>query len=213
MSKRRRRRSCIRALPVSGAAGSSFACGLGGFRARRWRVRIAERWNGRKWSLLTSPSMRQESGLRGVSCTSPYACVAVGFVGMGPTCAGSVENDCSFEGTVGVLERQAVVNPSVSTAAARRRICSRVVCVRGCLHCRQWSCGGALGRYALVSPAKSPRPRASCSLSWVSPAHPRPSALPSGAPVPPEPRGKPSWSTGTASAGRAKRSEGRRRPG
>jgi len=62
---------------------------------------IAQRWNGRKWSLLMYPTGIQESGLRGVSCTSPHACVAVGFVGVGPNCAGSVGHHCSFEGTVG----------------------------------------------------------------------------------------------------------------
>lgn len=61
---------------------------------------IADRWNGRNWSLLISPTRNQESGLRGVSCTSPHACVAVGVAGVGPNCAGSVESLCTLEGKV-----------------------------------------------------------------------------------------------------------------
>lgn len=62
---------------------------------------IAERWSGRKWSVLMAPTVSQESELLGVSCTSPHARVAVGFVGVGPKCAGSGGRQCSFEGTVG----------------------------------------------------------------------------------------------------------------
>ena len=45
-------------------------------------VALAERWNGKKWSVLHPiiPAGAAASGFNGVSCTSPSACTAVGFV-------------------------------------------------------------------------------------------------------------------------------------
>jgi hypothetical protein len=46
---------------------------------------LAERWNGSTWSLQSSPSAAAtDSDLRGVSCPSAIACVAVGDYGSGP---------------------------------------------------------------------------------------------------------------------------------
>jgi hypothetical protein len=44
---------------------------------------LAERWNGREWTIVPTPNPAgaAESGLGSVSCTSPSACIAVGFAG------------------------------------------------------------------------------------------------------------------------------------
>jgi hypothetical protein len=46
---------------------------------------MAEAWNGTSWSLVTTPNPGStENELRGVSCTSPSSCMAVGdFAGIG----------------------------------------------------------------------------------------------------------------------------------
>ncbi len=43
-------------------------------------VTLAERWNGRRWAIQTTPNPRgaQDTGLNGVSCASAHACLAVG---------------------------------------------------------------------------------------------------------------------------------------
>ncbi len=43
---------------------------------------LAERWNGSAWSLMSTPNPpdQADTELQGVSCTSPSACTAVGFV-------------------------------------------------------------------------------------------------------------------------------------
>jgi hypothetical protein len=64
---------------------------------------IAERWNGREWSVLITPTMEQESTLSAVSCVSSHACIAVGSVGLGPDCPGSNGDFCSL--VYGTVER------------------------------------------------------------------------------------------------------------
>jgi hypothetical protein len=39
---------------------------------------LAERWNGHKWSIQTTPNPSRVSPLYGVFCTSANACIAVG---------------------------------------------------------------------------------------------------------------------------------------
>jgi hypothetical protein len=39
---------------------------------------LAEAWNGSRWRIVRTPSPSRESEFRGVSCTSPTACTAVG---------------------------------------------------------------------------------------------------------------------------------------
>jgi hypothetical protein len=39
---------------------------------------LAEEWNGSHWQIIRTPSPSRESELRGISCTSPTACTAVG---------------------------------------------------------------------------------------------------------------------------------------
>ena len=43
------------------------------------RVTLAERWNGTKWSIQTTPSPGKNSNFDGVSCASPTVCSAVGY--------------------------------------------------------------------------------------------------------------------------------------
>jgi hypothetical protein len=52
----------------------SFSNGLGR------KLMLVERWNGAAWSIrrIPSPSEATETALTGVSCSSPYACTAVG---------------------------------------------------------------------------------------------------------------------------------------
>ena len=41
---------------------------------------LAERWNGRTWTLQSTPNLGYENSLTGASCTSTSACTAVGYV-------------------------------------------------------------------------------------------------------------------------------------
>jgi hypothetical protein len=47
---------------------------------------LAEKWNGKRWTLLSTPdtSSTQDNRLSGVSCTSATFCLAVGLVNTGP---------------------------------------------------------------------------------------------------------------------------------
>ncbi len=61
---------------------SGSACtAVGEYYSGTAQVTLAERWNGTKWSLQTTPNPTgaPDSGLLGVSCTSKSACIAVGF--------------------------------------------------------------------------------------------------------------------------------------
>jgi hypothetical protein len=62
-------RSCI----AVGASGTQFGALI---------TTLAERWNGTAWSLMNTPNPpdQADTELQSVSCTSPSACTAVGFV-------------------------------------------------------------------------------------------------------------------------------------
>jgi hypothetical protein len=87
--------------PDAGAAGSdnflqgvscaaSAACAaVGVYSAGGRDVTLAESWNGRKWSVVPSPTPRSvTAGLNGVSCPASAACTAVGGYEIGPVTGG-----------------------------------------------------------------------------------------------------------------------------
>jgi hypothetical protein len=79
-------------------------------------VPLAERWNGKEWSIqaATSPKVIEASGtLRSVSCTSAKACSAVGFY---KESSGYVPLAERWNGTTWSLQ----ATPSVSEATSRR---------------------------------------------------------------------------------------------
>ena len=48
---------------------------------------LVEFWNGHKWSIATTPTLRSRNyGFFSVSCVSPDFCMAVGYHGVGPGC-------------------------------------------------------------------------------------------------------------------------------
>ena len=64
---------------------SQSACtAVGGYAKGHTALPLAERWNGTKWSIQSTPNPTGGGGLNGVSCTSQSACTAVGSYGPGP---------------------------------------------------------------------------------------------------------------------------------
>jgi hypothetical protein len=62
---------------------SSEACTAVGFAYSKGEITLAERWNGKEWSVQSMPSLQSGAHLSGVSCTSAAACTAVGMAGEG----------------------------------------------------------------------------------------------------------------------------------
>jgi hypothetical protein len=77
---------------------------------------LAEQWNGKSWSIKPTPTPSNESnagrlpyawGLRGVSCSAPSACTAVGFYPIAGATAFSTLAE-RWDGTSWTLETTAV---------------------------------------------------------------------------------------------------------
>jgi len=68
-------------LLTSVSCTSATACTAVGY--HHTHLTLAERWNGKKWTIQPTPNPANDSYLTDVSCTSPTACTAVGYYGGG----------------------------------------------------------------------------------------------------------------------------------
>ena len=55
-----------------------YCIAVGDYAARQIAHALIERWNGKHWSIIPSPSAPDRQDLRSVTCTAPGRCIAVG---------------------------------------------------------------------------------------------------------------------------------------
>lgn len=102
---------------------------------------LAERWNGTRWMIQTTPNANKDNGLLGVSCASSTACTAVGYSDKYPGSYAPGALAERWDGTRWSIQRTPRLSPQIDLAAvscASSRACTAVGILQKGALVEQW---------------------------------------------------------------------------